>query len=913
MYRKDRVYNFLERCVSHIGYADIKNGFNGIGTTEISEAINIDRTNCSKELNKLVNEGKVLKIEGRPVKFFPTKKVNELFNLEVTETSIKKLSDFCSAENSINAFDKVIGNQGSLKMAIEKACAAMIYPPHGLNTILSGETGTGKTMFAEIMYKFAKSHGILSKDAPFIIFNCSEYSDNPQLLLSTLFGFKKGSFTGAENDQEGLVSKANNGILFLDEIHRLSSEGQEMLFHLIDTGKYRKLGDNDTYNSSKVLIIGATTEPLESVLLSTFLRRIPMVIDLPNISDRGMDERLELISIFFNLEFDKIQKPITIKKSVLKSLLGYQCVGNVGQLKADINLICARSYLDSISNHEERIQVTKKVLPSYILEGILNADKNREIDFLLDKLKGDLVIDGTSMPKTLISSQMWYKRLDKNASLSTIKKELEQSILEEYPSSPYNRMEHENIFKVIEPSIYYEVDIILKIAERKLQKNFSKRTYIAFAMHINSLINQPVVHSGIDINIEELKAKYSQELEVARLVKKHLEFELGIEFSPEEEYLFALFLSMDEHNSEANESKRVGLLLMAHGNGVAKNIAKVANSLLDTDHTHALDMQLEKRVDEFYLEFEDTANEVNEGSGILIMTDMGSLNSFGELYTEKTGVPTKTINFLSTPFVLEALRKTLISDYKLDEIYTEVKEIMHAYVEGNVKKSKIKKEPREVIITTCLTGQGAAITLANFLRNSISLISKYNIELFPTNSSDYRIEDFKNKRIIAVVGISDLNIAQVPFIPSEKILLDNGLSQLNEIIENYYSDSNGQQSFELTNENGLRIILEETLTFLNPQKTITTLVHSFDGMKKDLLMGENSERYLIMFVMHGASMIERVIRNECIDYPDIESLIRAKSETYAILKKGMEEIESTFMLKVPDVEIGYLMDLFDTE
>ncbi|OTO15312.1 PRD domain-containing protein, partial [Enterococcus sp. 3H8_DIV0648] len=292
--------------------------------------------------------------------------------------------------------------------------------------------------------------------------------------------------------------------------------------------------------------------------------------------------------------------------------------------------------------------------------------------------------------------------------------------------------------------------------------------------------------------------------------------------------------------------------------------------------------------------------------------------------------------------------KTLISDYKLDEIYTEVKEIMHAYVEGNVKKSKIKKEPREVIITTCLTGQGAAITLANFLRNSISLISKYNIELFPTNSSDYRIEDFKNKRIIAVVGISDLNIAQVPFIPSEKILLDNGLSQLNEIIENYYSDSNGQQSFEMTNENGLRIILEETLTFLNPQKTITTLVHSFDGMKKDLLMGENSERYLIMFVMHGAStvsythldvykrqkdllmgenserylimfvmhgasMIERVIRNECIDYPDIESLIRAKSETYAILKKGMEEIESTFMLKVPDVEIGYLMDLFDTE
>ena len=913
MYRKDRVYNFLERCVSHIGYVDIKNGFNGIGTTEIAEAINIDRTNCSKELNKLVNEGKLIKVEGRPVKFFPKKKIMELFDLTITEKSVKRLNDFCSGEDGINVFDKVVGNQGSLKMAIEKACAAMIYPPHGLNTILSGETGTGKTMFADIMYKYAKSHGILNKEAPFIIFNCSEYSDNPQLLLSTLFGFKKGSFTGAEKDQAGLVSKANNGILFLDEIHRLSSEGQEMLFHLIDTGNYRKLGDNDNYHSSRVLIIGATTEPLESALLSTFLRRIPMVIDLPPISERGMDERLELISIFFNLEFDKIQKPITIKKSVLKSLLGYRCVGNVGQLKADINLICARSYLDSISNHEESIQVTKKVLPSYILEGILNGKKNKEIDFLLSKLDGDLVIDGASMPKSLINSQMWYKRLDKNASLSTIKKELEQSILEEYPSSPYSRTEHENIFKVIEPSIYYEVDIILKIAERKLQKKFSKRTYIAFAMHVNSLINQPVVHSGIDITVEELSAKYPKELEVARLVKKHLEFELGIKFSPEEEYLFTLFLSMDEQNDKSNETKRVGLLLMAHGNGVAKNMAKVANSLLDTQHTHALDMQLEKSVDEFYFEFEETANEVNEGKGILIMTDMGSLNSFGELYTEKTGIPTKTINFLSTPFVLEALRKTLISDYKLEEIYSEVKDIMHAHMDGDIQRSKTKPETREVIITTCLTGQGAAITLANFLRNSITLISKYNIELFPTNSSDYRLEDFKNKKILAVVGVSDLNITQVPFIPSEKILLDNGLSQLNEIIEANYSDLDGKKSFEVTNENGLRIILEETLTFLNPEKTLKTLVHAFEGIKDDLVTGESAERYLIMFVMHGASMIERVIRNECIDYPDIASSIRDRSETYQILKRGLVEVESTFMLEVPNVEIGYLMDLFDTE
>lgn len=913
MYRKDKVYNFLERCVSHIGYAEIKNGFNGIGTTEISEAINIDRTNCSKELNKLVKEGKLIKIDGRPVKYFPIDKIKEIFGVNINKTNVENLSEFCKKEPTLNVFERIVGHSGSLKLAIEKASAAMIYPPHGLNTILSGETGTGKTMFANLMYKFAKSHGILNEDAPFIIFNCSEYSENPQLLLSTLFGYRKGAFTGAESDQHGLVSKANGGILFLDEIHRLPAEGQEMLFHLIDTGKYRRLGDNDNYHFSKVLIIGAITEPIESVLLATFLRRIPMAIDLPNINNRGIDERLELISIFFNLEYDKIQKPIIVKKGVIKSLLGYQCIGNVGQLKADINLICARSYLDSITSHNEKITVSKKALPSYILEGILNADKNREIDYLINSLEGEFIFDGSSTPDTLLNSQMWYKRVDKDASLNTIKKELEQSILEEYPSSPYNRTENENIFKIIEPSVYYEVNVVLKIAERKLNKRFSKRTYVAFAMHVNSIINQSTGHSTLNIDIDELKKRYEEELKVAQIVKNHLEYELGIDFSPQETYLFTLFLAMDEQNSLKKDKKRVGLLLMAHGSGIAKNTAKVANSLLETEHTHALDMQLEKRVDEFYAEFEKTADEINEGKGILIMTDMGSLNSFGELYTEKTGVPTRTIDFLSTPFVLEALRKTLIIDYELDEIYSEVKEIMYSHFNQKVKKRKTSIESKEVIITTCLTGQGAAIALANFLRNSVSMIAKYNIELFPTNNQDFRIGDFKNKKILAIVGIDNLNVAQVPFIPSEKILLENGLLQLRDLISSYYSNNDEENLIEFSNENGLMKILNESLTFLNPQKTLNILLDSFEYVKNEIEMGDNQSRYLILFVLHCASMIERVLRTESINYPEIENRIQEDEELYSVLKAGIKVIENNYMLEIPNCEMGFLMDIFDTK
>ena len=65
-----------------------------------------------------------------------------------------------------------------------------------------------------------------NKDYPFVTFNCADYFNNPQLLLSQLFGHVKGAFTGADTDKIGLVEKANGGILFLDEVHRLPPDGQ---------------------------------------------------------------------------------------------------------------------------------------------------------------------------------------------------------------------------------------------------------------------------------------------------------------------------------------------------------------------------------------------------------------------------------------------------------------------------------------------------------------------------------------------------------------------------------------------------------------------------------------------------------------------------------------------------------------
>ncbi len=83
---------------------------------------------------------------------------------------------------------------------------------------------------------------LLSNDAPFESFNCADYYHNPQLLLAQLFGYIEGAYTGANVGKAGLVEKADGGILLLDEIHRLTPEGQEMLFYFIDHGRFNRLG-----------------------------------------------------------------------------------------------------------------------------------------------------------------------------------------------------------------------------------------------------------------------------------------------------------------------------------------------------------------------------------------------------------------------------------------------------------------------------------------------------------------------------------------------------------------------------------------------------------------------------------------------------------------------------------------------
>jgi len=160
------------------------------------------------------------------------------------------------------------------------------YAYHGRPCILFGPSGAGKEFVARYYYKVFKEFS--PTKGPFLSLNCAGLTST--IAISELFGHVRGSFTGAYKDKQGLFEKANNGVLFLDEIGDIPAEVQSMLLRAIDpeTHEARRMGSNKNYSTEKVVVICATDRSKDSLRLA-LLSRLGKQVEVPGVDKRGED------------------------------------------------------------------------------------------------------------------------------------------------------------------------------------------------------------------------------------------------------------------------------------------------------------------------------------------------------------------------------------------------------------------------------------------------------------------------------------------------------------------------------------------------------------------------------------------------------------------------------------------------
>ena len=242
------------------------------------------------------------------------------------------------------SFDSILGESKVLKDAVS---LAQKVSGTDVPVLLTGETGTGKEVFAQAIHYSSKR-----ARQNFVAVNCSSFSK--ELLESEMFGHKAGSFTGALKDKKGLFEEANNGTIFLVEIGEMAFELQAKLLRILETGEYIKIGDTKPTRVN-VRIIAATNRNLSQEIVAgrfredLFYRLSVFQIHLPPLSERAGDIRL-LAKAFIKSFAEQLARPVVeIAPAFLEALDSQPWKGNIRELRNVIErsmIVCESGYLD---------------------------------------------------------------------------------------------------------------------------------------------------------------------------------------------------------------------------------------------------------------------------------------------------------------------------------------------------------------------------------------------------------------------------------------------------------------------------------------------------------------------------------------------------------------------------------------
>ncbi len=225
-------------------------------------------------------------------------------------------------------FQQIIGKSKLFQVAID---LAQKVSQTDTTVLLTGETGTGKEVFAQAIHQ----NGI-RKGHNFVALNCSAISK--ELLESEMFGHIAGSFTGAQKDKKGLFQEAHNGTIFLDEIGELALDLQAKLLRVLETGEFFRVGESKP-TKVNVRIIAATNRNLKKEIEEgqfredLFYRISVFQIHLPPLRERITDIE-ELANKFVDFFALKAKKKVeNLSPQFIEALKQHKWSGNIRELK----------------------------------------------------------------------------------------------------------------------------------------------------------------------------------------------------------------------------------------------------------------------------------------------------------------------------------------------------------------------------------------------------------------------------------------------------------------------------------------------------------------------------------------------------------------------------------------------------
>lgn len=864
---KETIYEYVQKQVMTVSaYKE------GITTKDIADNFKLQRSNVSAILNELVKEKRLEKTVTRPVRYFLPQQEKE---------STQGIDDHT-----------LIGMDGSLSNCMHIAKAAIYYPGRKLNVLVSAKPGSGTTYFTYCMYLFGKSAGIFKEEIPYYKINCRHFKNNIDRLMNILFS--------PSNMEESMFAKARGGMLFIDNADLLNSDEKSRLADFLENGLLYSSDRTETLDCKDTFLVLSCPTNNEQ----EFSSRMSMVVRLPELIERPIHEKLDLINYFFSLEAFNASRTFETKRDVIEVLLMHHFEMSVKGLSMAIKRACATACIRSMDDPNENIEVTLYDFDEEIQKNVVRMhDRTAGIAEVLgtqalfiydcqDSYR-KMIYDETHDMYEQIRNQ--YSELAKRGinedTIHNIVTNHINSLFQQYNYyRSYNEAyDIEQLSKIVDDRIIQIVSDAIDLYRKEMKKDTKPQLFYGLCLHMNSLLKLNFSGTRVDDDqvvhiIQDFPVEYAISTRLSKIFKDTFHIDLPME----EIVIITMFFI----NDDKEESGHPVLLYIFHGNGIASSLREVTNALMHTNNAYAYDLSLDKSTQEAMKEIKELLERIDQGKGVVVIYDMGSIKTMLDTISKEITVNIRYIYMPVTLVGLDIARKC-IQDDDIDYIYhsaiLELKNAMH-----------IHDSSKEIIITLCYTGEGGAQQLKQYIDQYSNLGIK-TVPLAITKRDDLIRQVMKLQKLYHVhcfVGTYDPKLLGIPFV-SMKQIFENKPEDLDKLLmfeSVMKKDIDYEPIYDFLRQHFKHISVDELKKELPSIMDELSIVYSLDTDQKTGLF------------IHIASMLEN-IKEGIITQLDINTagILKIYGNDAKTISNIVKPLEKKFNVIIEDNQIALMI------
>ena len=818
-------------------------------TRFLSEKLNMQRTNISSVLNQLVEEGKLSKTNGRPVMFY--------------------LSDEQNTELDNLSFSNIIGSDLSLKETLQLTKAAITYPIRIPHVLYIGEKGVGVKTISEKVFDFACSQRILKKNSAFKVIDCLHFDKNQMNERS----FWQKNF---ESIKDGLLLVKNAdkiSINMITDISNMLIEKKELKFILI---VHVKNADS----------------------ISIFKDYFNFVVNIPPLEKRTLEERYQFIEKFFKEEALQLNKNIEVNYGLMQCLMLYPCIDNLIELKSNIRFGVANALVRFKRNKTIVLELSD--LPASVRKGLLLIrDKIHEIDRVLEKNVNYIFTkEQTLQSRSKKNDTDIYKKIDfdyKALGQITVLKDAEEFVfaniehnLNDYLNKITENMDGEKIKTIVSEKLYQITNEFIQTASIKFNRVYSNKVFLGICLHFNNAIisnrtKQRISHEKVMSIIEQ----YDEEYLYSRKFIKKLQDEFNVKFSLDESVLLTLLIANDKN--QISKNREVITLIIMHGDNTATSISKVVKKLMPINNLQAFDLSLDDDIETSYELLKKKIIDVNQGSGILALYDMGSIQVMLNSIKDETGIDIKSIE---VPIPLLA-----ISACKSSEEGKSLEDIYHHLANEYSGFAYSRMQSKDIVIVLSSVHENNSDSIKRYLQ-TLEDYRDYQILAFNITDKQNLIDKINEVQIkgnvVGIVGTYNPDIFNLKYVDYSHL---PNVHTIHELFAETKDD------FDVLD------YLVEQFDIFKKDELNRTLIPFIESLQKIFHMSFSEDTRLGLLI-HMGCLIDRLQKKYASSVNFNMNTIKEKySKEYGLVSQSLYPLEEGYNVKLSDGDKATIIEI----